>query len=91
MTLLAELRAAVGPAFVLHDGDLSAYEVDWRKRYQGRALAVVRPAHAGEVAAVVRACAAHGAGVVPQGGNTGLVGASIPDEAAPRCCSTWAA
>ena len=80
MTLLADLRAAVGPAFVLHDGDLSAYEVDWRKRYQGRALAVVRPAHAGEVAAVVRACAAHGAGVVPQGGNTGLVGASIPDE-----------
>ena len=80
MTLLADLRAAVGPAFVLHDGDLSAYEVDWRKRYQGRALAVVRPAHAGEVAAVIRTCAAHGAGVVPQGGNTGLVGASIPDE-----------
>ena len=80
MTLLADLRAAVGPAFVLHDGDLSAYEVDWRKRYQGRALAVVRPANADEVAAVVRACAAHGAGVVPQGGNTGLVGASIPDR-----------
>ena len=80
MTLLADLLAAVGPAFVLHDGDLSAYEVDWRKRYQGRALAVVRPANAGEVAAVVRACAAHGAGVVPQGGNTGLVGASIPDQ-----------
>ena len=80
MTLLTDLRAAVGPAFVLHDGDLSAYEVDWRKRYQGRALAVVRPANAGEVAAVVRACDAHGAGVVPQGGNTGLVGASIPDQ-----------
>ena len=54
MTLLADLRSAVGPAFVLHDGDLSAYEFDWRKRYQGRALAVVRPSNAGEVAAVVR-------------------------------------
>ena len=79
MTLLSELRSAVGPAHVLQDGDLSTYLVDWRKRYQGRALAVVRPADAGEVAAVVRACAAHGASIVPQGGNTGLVGASIPD------------
>ena len=79
MTLVETLRAAVGAANALTDGDLSAFEVDWRKRYRGRALAVVRPASTAEVAAVVTACAAHGAAIVAQGGNTGLVGASIPD------------
>jgi FAD/FMN-containing dehydrogenase len=77
--LLDDLRAAVGPRNVRVDGDLSAWEVDWRKRWQGRAFAVVRPAATAEVAAVVKACAAHGAAVVPQGGNTGLVGGSVPD------------
>ncbi len=80
MTLLSDLREATGPAHVLVDGDLSAWEVDWRKRYRGRALAVVRPGSTGEVAAVVKACARHGIAIVAQGGNTGLVGASSPDE-----------
>ena len=79
MTLIAALQAALGAHQVLTDGDLSAYEVDWRKRYHGKALAVVRPGSAAEVAAVLWACKAHGASVVPQGGNTGLVGASGPD------------
>jgi FAD/FMN-containing dehydrogenase len=78
-TLLDSLRAAVGPAHVLADGDLSAWELDWRKRYRGKALAVVRPGTTEEVAEVVRACARHGAAIVPQGGNTGLVGGSVPD------------
>jgi FAD/FMN-containing dehydrogenase len=82
--LLASLRAAVGAAHVLtHEdpaADLSAWEQDWRKRAHGRALAVVRPASTAEVAAVVKACAAAGAGIVPQGGNTGLVVGSVPDE-----------
>ncbi|HEY1392181.1 MAG TPA: FAD-binding oxidoreductase [Methylibium sp.] len=77
--LVQALRGIVGETQVLQGGDLSAYEVDWRKRYRGKALAVVRPADAAEVAAVVRACAAHGASLVPQGGNTGLVGGSVPD------------
>ena len=77
--LVRALANAVGEAHVLHDGDLSAWEIDWRRRYRGRALAVVRPATTAEVAAVLRACAEHGASVVPQGGNTGLVGASVPD------------
>ena len=79
MSLVSELRATLGDAAVLSDGDLSAWEVDWRKRAQGRALAVIRPASTAEVAAVVRACAAHGTSIVPQGGNTGLVGGSTPD------------
>ena len=77
--LLAALRDAVGATNLLTDGDLSAYEVDWRKRWRGKALAVVRPGNTDQTAAVVRACAAHGAGIVAQGGNTGLVGGGVPD------------
>ena len=79
MSLLAKLREVVGTANVLSEGDLSAWEVDWRKRYRGRALAVVRPASTDEVAGVVRLCAEHGTSIVAQGGNTGLVGGSGPD------------
>jgi FAD/FMN-containing dehydrogenase len=86
--LLQALRDAVGAAQVLthdphdtHDkqGDLSAWERDWRRRWHGRALAVVRPASTAEVAVVASACAAHGTAMVPQGGNTGLVGGGVPD------------
>ena len=77
--LLDTLRQTAGTAHVLTEGDLSSYERDWRGREQGKALAVVRPASTAEVAAVVRACAAHGASIVPQGGNTGLSVGSVPD------------
>ncbi len=79
MTLLGGLRAAVGAGHVLTEGDLSAWELDWRRRWRGKALAVVRPASTDEVAAVVRLCGAHGVAIVPQGGNTGLVGGGVPD------------
>ena len=78
-SLLDTLRQAVGAAHVLTEGDLAAYEQDWRRRERGRALAVVRPASTAEVAAVVRACAAQGVAIVPQGGNTGLSVGSVPD------------
>ncbi len=78
--LLTALRQSVGAHHVLTEGDLSAYEQDWRKRYRGRALAVVRPGHTDEVAAVVKHCLQHGASLVPQGGNTGLVGGSVPND-----------
>ncbi len=77
--LIAQLEAIVGAAHVLHQGDLSAWEQDWRKRHRGKALAVVRPGSTAEVAAVVRACAQAGTSLVPQGGNTGLVVGSVPD------------
>ena len=77
--LLESLRRSVGRDHVLTEGDLSAYLNDWRKRSQGRALAVVRPGSALEVAEVVKACAAAGVSIVPQGGNTGLVVGSTPD------------
>ena len=78
--LLQQLGALLGERHVLVEEDLSAWEWDWRKRYRGRALAVVRPGRTQEVAAVVRACARHGVALVPQGGNTGLVGGGVPDE-----------
>ena len=78
--VIGTLRHIVGDAHVLHQGDLSAWEQDWRKRVHGRALCVVRPGSTAEVAAVVEACAAAGASIVPQGGNTGLVAGSTPDE-----------
>ncbi len=78
-SLLGALRAAVGERHVLTEGDLSAWEQEWRQRVRGRSLAVVRPGNTEEVAAVVRACAAHDTALVPQGGNTGLVGGSITD------------
>ncbi|MDB5819304.1 MAG: hydroxyacid dehydrogenase [Rhizobacter sp.] len=78
--LLDALVSAVGATQVLTEGDLSAYELDWRKRFRGKSIAVVRPGSAAEVAAVVRACAEHGASLVPQGGNTGLVGGSVQNE-----------
>ena len=78
--LIAQLRAAVGAAHVLTEGDLQAYEQDWRKRRRGKALAVVRPASTAEVAAVVRLCAAAGTPIVPQGGNTSMVVGSVPDD-----------
>ena len=80
LLLLDTLRAAVGAAQVLTEGDLSAWERDWRRRWHGKALAVVRPGSTAEVAAVVKACAAHGVAIVPQGGNTGLVGGGVPDS-----------
>ena len=77
--VLRALRTIVGDAHVLTEGDLTAYEQDWRKRERGQALAVVRPATTPEVAAVVKCCAAAGVSIVPQGGNTGMVVGSTPD------------
>jgi FAD/FMN-containing dehydrogenase len=73
------LRAAVGDTNVLIDADVRAtYETDWLGKYHGTARCVVRPGTVEEAAAVVLACAAAGASIVPQGGNTGLVGGSVP-------------
>jgi FAD/FMN-containing dehydrogenase len=77
--LLETLRQIVGAPNVLTEGDLTAWEQDWRKRERGRALAVVRPGSTHEVAAVVKACAAARVSIVPQGGNTGMVVGSTPD------------
>jgi FAD/FMN-containing dehydrogenase len=77
--LEAELVAAVGAAHVLSDPDVRApFEQDWTRRFGGPSLLVVRPGSTAEVAAVMRACASAGVAIVPQGGNTGLVGGGVP-------------
>jgi FAD/FMN-containing dehydrogenase len=79
--LIAELGAIVGPRGLLTEAaDTAPYAEDWRKLYRGRTPAVVRPADTPEVAAVVRACVAAGVGMVPQGGNTSMVGGAVPAE-----------
>ena len=80
LELINHLRQLLGQAHVLCDGDLTAYEQDWRKRARGKALAVVRPGNTQQVAEVVKACAQAGVSIVPQGGNTGLVVGSIPND-----------
>jgi FAD/FMN-containing dehydrogenase len=77
---LASFAHAVGTANVLTDPDLVAsYLSEPRGLYTGRALAIVRPGSTSEVAEVVKICAAAKIAIVPQGGNTGLVGGQTPD------------
>ncbi|CDG82880.1 FAD-binding oxidoreductase [Janthinobacterium agaricidamnosum] len=81
-SFLAACRAALGEPHVLTSAaDMAPFLTDWRDRFTGKALAVLRPASVGQVAAVVRACAQWQVPLVPQGGNTGLVLGSIPDAA----------
>ena len=78
-SLLEALRVAVGSAHVLTDPDVTAGQVrDWTGRFTGSTPAVVRAGTVDEVAAVLRVCCDAGVAVVPQGGNTGLVGGSVP-------------
>src|SRR5574343_1469072 len=79
--LIHELVSIVGPAHVLTEtADKAPYLTDWRGRYRGEALCIVRPTSADEVVAVVKACVAAGCPMVPQGGNTSLCGAATPDS-----------
>jgi len=76
-----KLRAVVGDkGLIIDEQGKHPYVTDWRESFVGNALAVVRPANTQEVADVVRLCAAEKVSVVPQGGNTGLVGGGIPQE-----------
>jgi len=82
--LVAALRGIVGDSHVLVEGDVVApYAVDWSRRFRGPVLAVVRPADVAEVAGVVSACVTAGVPVLAQGGNTGLVGGSVPGHGSP--------
>jgi FAD/FMN-containing dehydrogenase len=78
---IAHCRELIGADHVLVDEhDVAPYLTDWRGRFTGRARAVLRPADPEQVAGLVRLCAAHHVPLVPQGGRTGLVIGSVPDE-----------
>ena len=78
-TLIETLRASFAGRLLLADDDIAPFLTDWRRRFQGAAIAVAQPDSPQDVAAVVRWCAAHRVPIVPQGGNTGLVGGATPD------------
>src|SRR3546814_6734066 len=82
MKQLDGLIQLVGADNVLTGGAADPYCTDWRERYSGRALAVVRPDSVEQVAGVVKWCAANHVPIVPQGGNTGLCGGATPDDSA---------
>ncbi len=78
--LIEQLTAIVGQTAVITVAEEAApYATDWRKRYYGKPLAVVKPASTEELAAVMKLCAQTRTAVVPQGGNTGLCGGATPD------------
>ena len=77
--LIAAFEAIVGSAHVLTlPADMAAYLSEPRDLFKGSALCIVRPGATAEVAAIVRLCSETGTPIVPQGGNTGLVGGQIP-------------
>lgn len=79
--LLTAIRAIVGDRGILTErSDTAPYSEDWRRLYQGRTSAVIRPGTTEELAAVVRLCAQSGTPIVPQGGNTSMVGGAVPNE-----------
>jgi len=78
---IAQCRAAIGAQHVLTEAaDMAGYLTDWRRRFTGRAQAVLRPGSTEEVAKLLRLCTQFKVPVVPQGGNTGLVLGSVPDQ-----------
>ncbi len=77
---IGRCRAIIGPDYVLTAAaDTAPFLTDWRGRFTGQALAVLRPGSVDEVAQLVKACAGHRVPLVPQGGRTGLVLGSVPD------------
>ena len=77
---LEACRAVVHASYVLTDpADMAPYLTDWRGRFTGAAVAVVRPGSTVEVAELVKLCNRFKVPMVPQGGNTGLVLGSVPD------------
>jgi FAD/FMN-containing dehydrogenase len=81
MTALIErLKSIVGPTgWVADPAQLHPHVTEWRGVYEGSTPLLLRPSSTEEVAAIVRACAAAGVAIVPQGGNTSMCGGSVPD------------
>lgn len=76
---LAALAEAAGPGNASHEpADLAPHLIDWRGKHHGASALLLSPRTTAQVQAIVRAAAAHGVALVPQGGNTGLVGGGIP-------------
>jgi FAD/FMN-containing dehydrogenase len=76
---LARLKAAVGDkGFTEDQTEIAPYLEEWRSKYQGKTSLMLKPATTEQVSAVLAICNETGTHIVPQGGNTGLVGGQIP-------------
>lgn len=85
--ILDEFVALLGESGVLHDDAAKVpFMAEWRGRLQGKTAAVLLPQNAAQVAEIVKLCRKHKTALAPQGGNTGLVGASIPVAGNPALC-----
>jgi FAD/FMN-containing dehydrogenase len=78
--VIDSLKASYKGRLLTADTDTAPFLLDWRKRYQGKAMAVAQPTNTEEVAQVVKWCAENRVPIVAQGGNTGLSGGSVPDS-----------
>ena len=80
--LLAALESLLGPrGFTRDAAEMAPWLTDWRGRYRGAAAAMLSPGSTAEVQAIVARCGAEGVSLVPQGGNTGMVGGATPSDA----------
>ncbi|AYJ86196.1 FAD-binding oxidoreductase [Sphingomonas paeninsulae] len=78
-SIIAAAKELIGSRGVVEDAnDIAPWLTDWRGRFHGKAAAILAPANTGEVAAIVALCAHHGVPLVPQGGNTSMVGGATP-------------
>ncbi len=75
---LDDIRRILGPKGVVASEDASAYLTEWRDKFKGRAALIAKPANTDEVSQILKIASEAGIGIVPQGGNTGLVGGQIP-------------
>ena len=79
MSILGELAQIVGEGMIVSEAaEMASATEDWRGRYRGEALCVIRPANTEQVSKIVACCHRYDIPVLPQGGNTGLVGGSVP-------------
>ncbi len=79
--ILARMKSVVGDkGFIAKTSDMTPYLTEWRDKFTGVAAAIVRPSSTQEVSAIVKIAAETGTAIVPQSGNTGLVGGQIPDK-----------
>ena len=89
MNQVTEFRSALAralpeSAYRLNPDERRPFEADWRGLYNNAAAAILLPASAAETAAMLKLCNQYEIAVVPQGGNTGLVGGAVPVEGAPQ-------
>lgn len=79
--MLDAFHNLLGPKGIIAGEEMMPFLREWRGLYEGHALAVLKPSSTDEAAALVRLCRAQGLKIVPQGGNTGLVGGQMPQDA----------